>query len=118
MTQENSVELTLPSGKEVVAHYEAEYAINDHGIGAYEYWGARCVDRDLRVDLEGYDITCVHLLDDEDEDNILDSLSKEDKDAIDSAVDRHASDNAPEMDDWDDGRDYDSERKEREEYYD
>lgn len=117
MTRQDCTEVTLANGDVVIAHYEAEYAINDHGIGAYEYWGARCVDRDLQVDLEGWDTISVHKADDEDEDDILSTLSQEDKDTIESAVETHAARNCPEMESFSDERDDYHDRQDRERDY-
>lgn len=104
-TREGSTEYTLANGETVTLIYEAQYTLVDNGIGAYEYWGARCVDVDINAECEDADIISV---DNEAGEDIYHTLSdKEKKDVAQAAFD-HASENCPDVDDvkndYEDGR--------------
>lgn len=109
MTKDGEFEYTLASGETVTIFYEATYEIVDNGIGVYEYWGAKGIDRQLELECEDADVISV---DNEDGENIYETLSPEEKKAVNQAAYDYAIDNPPDWDEVDDGYDYDNDRKE------
>lgn len=45
MTFATTIEHELKNGKEISLEIECKFDVGNDGIGAYEYWGQRCVDR-------------------------------------------------------------------------
>lgn len=112
MTTEHEIEYTLADGRVVCVRFEAEYSVVDNGIGAYEYWGARGVDKQLDTECDDVFVTEVV---DENDDPV--SISKEETKAIEQAAYDYAIENCPEVEDCvDDGYDADQERKDRDEW--
>lgn len=114
MTKEYEIEYTLADGRSVTILFGAEYNVVDNGIGAYEYWGARGVDKQLDTEC---DDAWVNDIVDENGDSV--SVSDEEKKAIKDAAYEYACENCPEVDECvDDGYDADQDRKDRDEWRD
>lgn len=102
MTKELEIEYTLANGKTVTAKFEATYSVVDNGIGPYEYWGARGVDKQLDTEC---DEVRIYEIVDENDDTV--TVSPEEKKAIKSAAYDYAIENCPEVDECADDGDYD-----------
>lgn len=107
MRKENELEYTLANGQGVTIHYEATYEVVDNGIGAYEYWGSKEVD--IQLDTECSDCSLISV-DDENDEDIYDTLSPEEKKAVEQAASEHAEENRPELEQFCDERDPDEKR--------
>jgi hypothetical protein len=75
--------------------FEAEFEAEDIGIGAYEYWGAKCRDVHWVNTCTGIDTI---RLEDEEGNDIYDTLTKAQQDAIDDYCEEYANENAPDID--------------------
>lgn len=113
MRKESELEYTLANGESVTVFYEATYEIVDNGIGVYEYWGSRCVDKQLDSECEDANIISV---DNDAGEDIYETLSPEEKKAVAQAAYDHASENCPPVESVQD--DYEDGRPERDDYPD
>ena len=74
--------------------FEADFEPEDIGIGAYEYWGAKC--RDVQWVNNCTEVYGFSLVDEEGND-IYDTLTKAQQDAIDSYCIDYANEHAPDI---------------------
>jgi hypothetical protein len=82
----------LENGDFVSLTFTAEFELEDHGIGSYEYWGAKCRDIQwVSVCQEVYDIYA----NDESGEDIIDSLDKKQRSSILDFCNEYADRNPP-----------------------
>ena len=95
MTNEYEVEYETKDGICLTLCFTAEFEPEDHGIGAYEYWGAKCRDVQwVNVCQDVYDIATLN----EEGDDVYDDLPDSEKKRIDAWAMEHADENAPACD--------------------
>lgn len=99
MTQEFEIEYTDADGINLSIYFTAEYEKEDIGIGAYEYWGARCNDKRIVYTCSGVSIDSAT---NEDGVDIAGALDKTLRERIESHCEEYANENAPDPSD-DDG---------------
>lgn len=104
MSKEYEIEVTINEVAYKVC-FTAEFVVEDHGIGPYEYWGARGVDKHEVAVCDEVEINSVSLLEDEKDTDISNTLDKKTLASIESYCDEYANENAPDVDDvsdrWD-----------------
>lgn len=92
--EHTDIEYELKDGTIVILSFEAEYEAEDHGIGGYEYWGAKCNDVQwVNVCTDVGDIRAEN----EEGEDIYDSLSPDEQKAIASYCEEYADEHAPDV---------------------
>ena len=54
------LELDLPKLGVIYFNYEFTWQLEDHGIGAYEFWGAKGIDQNVRPTIQEITLTSVN----------------------------------------------------------
>lgn len=110
MNENYEIEYTTKDNVVLTIAFSAEFEVEDRGIGAYEYWGAKCNDVDL------VNVCCdivVGSAINEDGEDIYESLPDSEKKRINEYAEEHANENAPEADGCSDFGDYDEDIPDR-----
>lgn len=95
MTNDYEIEYETKDGICLTLCFTAEFEAEDHGIGPYEYWGAKCRDIQWVNVCQGIeDIVALN----EDGEDIFDSLPDSEKKRIESWAEEYANENAPDCD--------------------
>lgn len=94
MNREYEMEYETKDGICLTVRFDADFEPEDHGIGAYEYWGAKCRDVQWVNVCQGVEgLMALN----EDGVDVFDDLTESEQNSIESAAEEYADENAPEV---------------------